>query len=175
MDMPNRKPHPIAGVTADSENEIMTVFPSIASTGLGRALGLLYESIPLKINGVKLSYLLFPLPTSPLALVWYFLLKLTGRRYVLTNRAVQAWSAIGSRLFKQVPLSDIAEIEVVHQAGQSFYRASDLELYGTGRKRLMTLAGIPNAEVFRESLLEARDSLTQVRDSLATIRSRQTA
>jgi len=173
--MPERKPHPIAGVTADSENEIMTVFPSIASTGLGRALGLLYDSIPLKINGVKLSYLLFPLPTSPLALAWYFLLKLTGWRCVLTNRAVQSWSAVGSRLIAQVSLSDVAEIVVVQRGGQSFYRASDLELYGADGKRLMTLAGIPNADIFRESILEARDALVQVESSLATIRARQTA
>jgi len=173
--MPDRKPHPIAGVTADSENEIMTVFPSIASTGLGRGLGLLYESIPLKINGVKISYLLFPLPTSPLALVWYFLLKLTGWRCVLTSRAVQSWSAVGSRMFAQVPLSDVADIVVVRRPGQAFYRASDLELYGADGKRLMTLAGIPHAEIFRESILEARDARVQVENSLTTIRSRQTA
>lgn len=173
--MPNRKSHPIAGVVADSENEIMTVFPSIASTGLGRALGVLYESIPLKINGVKLSYLLFPLPTSPVALVWYFLLKLTGWRCVLTNRTVQKWSGLGNRLLAQVPLSDIAKIVVAQRPGQSFYRAADLELYGTDGKRLMTLAAIPHAEIFRESILEARDALVRVENSLATIRARQTA
>ena len=56
----------ISGVSAGVENVVMTVYPSIAATGIGRLLGCLYESIPSRICGIKLSNLLFTLPTMHL-------------------------------------------------------------------------------------------------------------
>ena len=106
------KTQAISGVSADSENEVMTVWPSIAASALGRVLGLLYDAIPIKIFGVKLSYLLFPLPTSPLGVVLYFWLKIFGYSYMLTNRSMQRWSGLDKRLVSQVSLSEIDEVEI---------------------------------------------------------------
>src|SRR5262245_54492758 len=102
----------ISGVSAGAENKVMTVYPSMAATGIGRLLGNLYDSIPLKINGVKLSHLLFPLPLSPIALGLYFWMKAAGVRYVLTNRSIQIWASLGARLRSQAPLGEISEIEI---------------------------------------------------------------
>jgi hypothetical protein len=166
---------PISGVSADTENVSMIVYPSMAATGLGRALGNLYESIPLKINGIKLSHLLFPLPTSPGALKIYFYMKIFGNRYVLTNRSVQIWKALGNQMVSEVPLADVAEITLHQSSGQVFFKASDLSLLGADGKLLLQLDGIPNAEVFRETLLKARDARRQVQASLETIAARESA
>ncbi len=168
-------PQAISGVTAGVETEITTVFPSIASTGFGRFLGSLYESIPLRINGVKLSHLLFPLPTSPFALALYLLLKVAGRRYRLTNRSVQIWSMLGQRMYTQVALGDVKGIEVEQSPGQVFYKAADIVLVGADGGELLRLNGVQRAEVFRQTILEARDAQANVQASLSRIQARQSA
>lgn len=164
---------PISGVSTGSEAEIMTVYPSIGSTGLGRLLGRLYESLPMGNGQIKLSHLLFPLPTAPLATLSYFLLKIFGQRYTLSNRSVKIWSSLGSTLIRQVDLNDIGEVSVSQLSGQEFFKCADLHLEGKDGKPLLTLDAVPRAEVFRQTILEARDASTQVRDSLATIEARQ--
>ncbi|GAB4136113.1 MAG: hypothetical protein Tsb009_03030 [Planctomycetaceae bacterium] len=163
---------PISGVTTGTEVEIMTVYPSIGSTGLGQFLGSLYNSIPLGNFPVKLSHLLFTLPTAPLAVLAYFLLKLFGVRYTLTNRSVQIWKSLGNTLIRQINLNDIGDISITQTPGQVFYKCSDLHLEGKDGKPLMTLEGIPRAEVFRQNILEARDAAVRVRASLAAIEAR---
>ena len=138
-------------------------------------LRVLNDSIPIKINGLKLSHLLFPLPLSPFALLEYFRLKLFGNRYVLTNRSVQKWKSLGSRLVSQVSLSDIDQIDVEQSPGQAFYRAADLILLGAAGKPLMRLQAVPCAEVFRQTIFKARDAHLQVEASLAAIQARQSA
>ncbi|MCH7688766.1 MAG: hypothetical protein IH899_19145 [Planctomycetes bacterium] len=155
----------------------------MAATGLGRALGNLYESIPLKINGIKLSHLLFPLPASPLALKIYILMKVCGQRYVLTNRSMQIWRCrlwrialldlSGDKLESEVPLTEVEEIMIHQSSGQVFYKASDLSLLAAGGTLLMQLDGIPYAEVFRRTILKARDARRQVQASLETIAARE--
>lgn len=151
----------------------MTVYPSIAAYGLGRALGGIYDCIPVRIMGVKLSNLLFVLPTAPLAATLYFLQKLTGQKYVLTNRSFQIWRALGSRKVTQVSLTDIADVHVRELPGQQFYKAGDLILIGgKANDEIMTLAGVPYPHIFRQTILEARDSRQQVMKSLETIKAR---
>lgn len=170
--MTTTKPQPISGVSADRETVSMILYPSIAETTLGKILGGLYESIPLKINGVKISHLLFPLPTSPIALSIYFHLKIFGNRYVLTNRSMQIWKSLGSRMLSEVPLTQIEDVTLQQDLGQRFYKASDLLLKGAGDKTLMTLPGIPNAEVFRETLLKARNARKHVEAAMSVIQAR---
>jgi hypothetical protein len=170
-----RRKQAIAGVSAGVENVVMTVYPSIASTRLGRWLGRRYNSIPIKINGIKLSYLLFPLPSIPFALLLYFQLKVIGSRYILTNRAVTIRAALGEKRRAETALPTIDRIEVRQYAGQEFYRAADLVFYDSGGNVLGRLAGVPYAEIFRQTILEARDALTQTEAALATIAARQTA
>ena len=74
----------IIGVSASGETEIRSKYPSIASMAPGRFLGSLYDAIPLRIWGIKLSYALC-LVTAPLGVLLYTLNKLFGERYVLTK------------------------------------------------------------------------------------------
>ena len=166
---------PIAGVSASGENEIMSVFPSIGATGLGRALGRLFESIPLGKCPVKLSYLLFPLPLAPLCALTYFYLKITGQRFMLTNRALVVKTALGHREITRVDLTQIGDAVVRQVDGQQFYRCADIVLLDANGKTIRELPAIPWANVFRQSLLKARDAAVHVKSSLAAIEARQGA
>lgn len=167
------RPQAISGVSAGVENTIETVYPSVAATGLGRFFGRLYNSIPLKINGIRLSQILFCLPTAPIPVLFLYLpMKVTGNRYTLTNRSVQIWSALGGRMIQQVPLTEIAEIEVSVLPGQEFYKAGDLLLLNARGDVVMQLDGVPHPERFRRIILDARNARLQSDESLAAIQSR---
>ncbi len=172
-DMATTETQPIAGVSTGAEVEAMTVFPSIGSTWLGRLLSNLYESIPLGNGQVKLSHLLFPLPTAPLALLLYATTKIFGHRYRLSNRSVSVRTFLGNRLVKQVDLLEIDEVVLSPRHGHEFYRCADIELMGQDGSTLLTLAAVPRAEVFRTTILKARDAAMQVKASLAAIEARQ--
>ena len=171
--MSSQKPQAISGVSASRETEMMIVYPSIASHWLGQILGRLFESIPLKIHGIKLSYLLFPLPMIPAALGLYFHLKVFGERYVLTNRSLGRQAALGSRVISQIPLADVDRIEVEQSPGHVFYKAADLAIFAADGKSLMRLEAVPRADVFRQTILKASVARQQVGASLATIEARQ--
>lgn len=135
-------------------------------------LGSLYDSIPLRINGIKLSNLIFPLPTAGIGLLAYLYLKVFGTRYRLTNRSVQIWSMIGERLFTSGALSDIADIQVRRLPGQAFFKAGDLLLLRADGSTLVRLDGVVRPDIFRETILEARDARKNVESSLARIQAR---
>jgi len=167
------KPQAIAGVSAGLDREIETVYPSIASTGLGRLIGVICDCIPVRIGGVKLSAILFALPLAPIALVPYALLKLFGRRYVLTNRALRINSALGDRLYREIGLGEFENIGIETAAGQSFYHAGDLVLLKANGDAVETLSGIQRPERFRQILLDAREARLSNDAALATLTARQ--
>lgn len=162
----------IIGVHASNETEIRSKYPSIASTGLGRVLGNLYESIPVRIWGIKVSYLLFVLPTAPIGVLLYVLTKLTGERYVLTNRSIQRWAVIGQRQYQSVALTDIAEIECVQQSGQEYFHAGDLILKNAKGDPVMRISGVKDPDVFRQVIEKARDARAGAELSLGAIEAR---
>ncbi|MEW4526223.1 MAG: PH domain-containing protein [Maioricimonas sp. JB045] len=167
------KPQAISGVSAGVENTIETVYPSVAATGLGRFFGRLYNSIPLKINGIKLSQILFCLPTAPIPVLFLYLpMKVGGNRYTLTNRSIQIWSALGGRMDQQMALTDIAEIEIQVQPGQEFFNAGDLALTNARGDVVMQLEGVPYPHRFRQIVLDARNARVQSDESLAAIQAR---
>lgn len=166
------QPQAVAGVSATRESEVMTVYPSIGSTGLGRLLGQLYDSIPVPVGSTTLSRLLFPLPTAPLGAMLYFFLKATGNKYRLTNRSIQIWSSLGARMIQQVALTDVSSVDVEQQSGQAFFRSADLVIRDNAGKVVMRLAGIPHAGVFRETVLKAHAARNQVQAALSTLNAR---
>ncbi len=147
-------------------------FPSISAWGLGRFLGMIYDCIPTRIWGVKLSHLLFVLPSAPVAAALYLMTKLFGDRYVLTNRSVQRWTVLGNRQLLSVPLTEIADVEINPLPGQEFFRAADVVLANAKGDPLTTLQAVPHPEVFREWILKARDARSLTEESLATIAAR---
>lgn len=162
----------IIGVSASGETEIRSKYPSIASTAPGRFLGSLYDSFPLRIWGIKLSYLIFVLPTAPLGVLLYTLNKLAGERYVLTNRSVQQWAVIGLRQYQSVNLTDIAEIEYSEQPGQQYFGAGNLILKNAKGDPIMRINGVKDADVFRQVIEKARDARSGAEESLAAIEAR---
>ncbi|MEX0702246.1 MAG: hypothetical protein WD069_09140 [Planctomycetales bacterium] len=172
------KPQAISGVSALEDNLVMRVYPSVAATGLGRLLGQALDSIPLRINGVRLSNLLFALPLAPVALGIYAMQKIAGETYSLTTRAVRVWQmrlAAPRMLRADVSLASIARIDIERLPGQAFYHAGDLVLRGSDGGELARLAGVPRPDVFRRNIIEARDARVQTESSLANIQARQPA
>lgn len=155
----------------EPEMQIMTVYPSISADGLGRFIGFLMNCLPFPKNA-KLSALVFGLPLAPLASLLYFLQKIFGPRYVLTNRSIQVWSSLGNRLLGSVPLQQIGDIEVNERNGQAFFHAADLNILDAGGNAVLTLGGVPRADIFRHTILKARDARVQVEAALATIGAR---
>lgn len=174
--MSTRKTQAISGVSAGVENEITTVFPSNAATGLGRLIGLPYDSFR-RMIGPRGAHFLYTVPTAvltaPLSATLYLLQKAVGERYVLTNRALQKWRTIGQRLIAEVPLPQIARVDIDTPPGMAFYNASNLRVVGTDGKVVMVLEGVPYAASLRQTILEARDARQQTEAALATIRARQ--
>lgn len=166
------------------ETLIMFVYPSIAADGIGRAIGRVLKTMPLPFVNHRsfvsslIGLLLLPLTILVYTigalggLTGYFVLKLFGQRYLLTNRSLQIWSSIGQRLLKEVPLGQIAEISVDQQAGQEFYHAADLVIFDQGGNESLRLMGVPRADVFRQTILKARDAHTEVAKALQTISAR---
>jgi len=141
------------------ERPVATVYPSIASLAAGRVLGSLYESVPVRIGRVKLSHLLFPLPTSPIALGLYAWQKATGLRYELTTQRLRIVHGLSGRRGAETPLDEIGRIDIVSSFGQRFYKAGDLVIHdhvGTVRLRL---PGVVRPEMFQRTILDTRDAL----------------
>ncbi|MCA9062189.1 MAG: PH domain-containing protein [Planctomycetaceae bacterium] len=162
----------IAGVSASSEARIMTEFPSVGATAIGRLMGQLLRSIPVRISGIPLSTLLFGLPLAPLGALVFLLMKALGSRYVLTNRSVQIWSALGDQRRQSVSLSEIADVQLEQTSGQDFYRASDIRLKAANGQTLMLLSGISDAGSFATAIRRAVKARNLVQQSLQTIAAR---
>ncbi len=163
----------IAGVSPGSESKIMTVYPSVSATAIGRMLGQLYDLIPIRIFGPKLSTLLFALPMAPIAAMLYLVTKVTGNRYVLTNRSVQIWASLGAQKIGSVDLSQIDDVELVELPGQAFYRAADLRLKAANGQTLLRLSGVGDAGSFRNAIQRAMQARRLVQASLTTIAARK--
>lgn len=154
------------------ERPIMTVYPSIAALGLGRALGVLYESIPLSVGRVKLSHLLFPLPTAPFAGLLYFWLKAFGARYVLTTHRLRIVKGLSLKEGAEVLLEEIGRVDVHHSLGQTFFKAGTIVIRDhVGTERLQ-LPGVVRPDMFRQTILDARDAMISTEAARRTIEAR---
>jgi hypothetical protein len=166
---------PIAGVSAGAEQTIEIVYPSIAAVGPGRLIGRICDLIPAKVNGIKLSYLLLAPLMAPFGALGYLSLKVTGDIYELTNRSLQIRRALTGRPVRKVSLSEIDNVAVAVLPGQEFYKAGDLVVLNAKGDAILTLAGVPRPERFREGILEAREARLRSDEALRAIQARQTA
>ena len=162
----------IAGVSPSHDTTITTFWPSVAANPLGRIIGSICNCIPIKINGIAISAILFALPLAPLAALIYLLMKVFGTRYVLTRKSLSSWSSTGQQLYKSIPLTDIDDIRINEQGGQAFYRAADLEIMATDGAILMKLGGLSHPKTARQIILETRQAALETAASLETIQKR---
>lgn len=170
--MITQRPQAISGVSSTYENVIEELYPSIAATSLGRYLGNLYEGSSLSIGLLKITHLIFVPLTWPLGLLTYFLLKIFGSRYTVTNRQVKIMASLGFSIRKSVNLGDIADIIIDESSRLAFFRSGDLYLTNAAGESIMVLEGVPYPDRFRNVILESRDARRFVEQSLATITAR---
>lgn len=165
---------PILGLSASHENIVTTIWPSVASSGIGRFLGMLMDFSPAKIpfTNIPITNAIFAPLTAPLFAMGYVSEKVLGNKYVVTNRSVQIWSSIRTHLVGEVSLNDIVDVEVVVESGQAFFHAGDIQLIGANGVPALTLKGVNRPNVFKQTILKARNARMQVAASLATMDAR---
>ena len=153
----------IAGVVPPSvaEATVMTVYPSVASTGLGQALGRLYR-IKSGIGPVSIGRLML-LATIPLGLMLYLSLRIPWaiRRYRLTNRRICIERGVNPQVEQYVDLDRFDAIDVIVAPGQEWYAAGDL-VFRRGQIETLRLPGVSRPESFRQTCLKVRQSYVAV-------------
>lgn len=159
---------PIAGVAPSdlAEVTITTVFPSNASTGLGRFLGQLY-SIQVGVPPLTVGNLI-ALLSIPVALALFFFLLAPGicRRYRLTNRRLIIERGLAAVPESWVSLDDFDSIEIYALPGQAWYPAGEM-IFRKGQLETFRLHGVPRPEPFRQTCLKAaraRQSVKKARE-----------
>ena len=170
--MLTQKVQAISGVSPDFESIVEELYPSIACTGIGEFLNRLYECIPTKIWGVKISYV-FALATAPLGAAIYLILKVVGTRYVITNRSVKQYNSLGIRQLNSVPLAQIADVSIDPDSRPVFYKTGDIRLTHAAGDTLLLIRGVPYPDRYRQVILETRDARGLVAASLARIQARK--
>lgn len=149
----------ISGVVPPSvaEATIMTVWPSVGSTGLGKALGRLYRIRegfgPISIGRLAL------LATIPLGLMLYLSLRLPWaiKRYRLTNRRVRIEQGIDPKVVQFVTLDGFDAVDLEVSPGQEWFACGDL-VFRRGPIETLRLPGVSRPESFRRVCLEARQA-----------------
>jgi len=170
---------PIAGVSPPESQEttIMTVWPTLGASPIGRGLGRLYRidvGFGMFTIGKLIALLSIPLALAlffaalipPLPFTWGY-----HRRYTLTNRRVSILADQMSwhRVLRFVPwpgfrigfperwaeLDHFDSIEVLVQPGQEWYQAGDL-IFRKGPIETLRLDGVSRPETFRRTCLKAR-------------------
>jgi hypothetical protein len=154
----------IAGVAPPELGEVtvMTVWPSVASTGFGRFLG--------RILAIQAGFGMFrvgrlaALAALPIAPLLYGSLRLPGKvqRYRLSNRRVAVLRGIRPTVERFVDLDRFDSIEVLTRPGQEWYHAGDL-IFRNGALETFRLPGVPRPETFRQTCLKSRMSYIGVR------------
>lgn len=174
---------PIAGVSANRETEIESVYPSIAGGFLGIVIGTIMgivSGFPVVGGFLKPVFLAIKLALYvavgglllPLGLLAYAMHKLLGSYYVVTNRSVQKRSFIGGAMSEQLALADFQEIKISDVGGYAFYNAGDVLLQNAQGVTLMTLEAIPYPERLSQILIDARNARLHSDASLANIQAR---
>ncbi|HVX63785.1 MAG TPA: PH domain-containing protein [Pirellulales bacterium] len=169
----------IAGVAPPALGEvtIMTVWPSLAATKMGRFLGRQYENQSgFEILGIPVTVgRIIALLSIPIVLPGFFFSLLpcfiwlpklgpfpgvyvpnnACRRYRLTNRRVIIEHATSGQVQAAVSLEDFDAIDVEVLPGQAWYPAGEL-IFRRGNVETFRLSGVPRPETFRHTCLKAQ-------------------
>jgi hypothetical protein len=153
----------IAGVSPPSvkETTVMTVWPSVASTSLGKTLGRLFR-IKDGFGPVSIGRLAL-LACIPVGLMLYLSLRLPWaiQRYRLTNRRVIVERGLNARIQQFVDFDKFDSIELVVEPGQEWYAAGDL-VFRNGAVETFRLPGVSRPQSFRQTCLRVQHSYRSV-------------
>ncbi len=144
-----------------SEVTIMTVWPSIAATGIGRFVGRMCMTggrSPLAIGKLLLAPLMIPLAMGAFMLM---LNPLGARRYRLTNRRLIVEKGMKAKPDRWVDLDHFDAIDVDVRPGQQWFPAGDL-IFKRGAVETFRLPGVPRPETFRQVCLKAQRGFVAV-------------
>jgi hypothetical protein len=152
------RPQPISGVTPAEVKEVpvMTVWPSVAMYGPGRALGRAFAINWPDVYIFRLGNLL-ALLSIPFVLPLYFLkvLPFIGTRYMVTNRRIVVLRGIVGKEEKFVDLDRFDTIDIVVQPGQEWYHAGDL-VFKHGAVETFRLEGVSRPDAFRATCMKSQ-------------------
>jgi hypothetical protein len=144
------------------ETTIMTVWPTIGATTLGRWVGRLC-GVRLGLGFFTLGKLL-ALATIPLSLavfIWQ-LLPVVCRRYSLTSRRIVVQKGLNAVEGPAIALDEFDSIEVVIRSGQDWLHSGEL-VFQRGGREVFRLSGVSRPEVFRQVCLKAQKALLSFR------------
>ena len=158
----------IAGVAPPelSEVTIMTVWPSVGGTPLGRALGRLFM-IRAGFWHIFTVGNLLALAAIPLAIPLYFVkfAPWDCRRFRLTNRRVIIEKGLQAAAERSLPLDQFDAVDVNILPGQAWYPCGEL-VFRNGKVETLRLSGVSRPETFRRTCLKAQLSHVGVQRAL---------
>jgi len=162
-------PGPIPGVVPPQLREatVMTVWPSVALYGPGRALGRLYDIRWPDIYIFRLGNLI-ALLSIPIALVLYFarIAPVIGTRYRLTNRRILVERGLTGVEDKALDLDRFDSVTIAVEPGQEWYHAGDL-VFKLGNVETFRLVGVSRPAAFRATILKSHLAHAGVKRVLA--------
>ncbi len=166
---------PIAGVSIVRETELESVYPSVASLGVGRLIGTLMQA-PASISSatirIGIQFLLGCL-LAPVSAVAYGAGKVVRNNYVITNRSVVVKAILGSKRKSEVPLAEISDIQITSRPGYEFHHAGDLILKNRDGKTLLEMVAIIHPGRVKNVLLETQAAHAQAVQAQAVIQARE--
>jgi hypothetical protein len=167
----------ISGVAPSQLKEVtvMTVWPSLSATSLGRFWGRLFAlEQGFRVFGVPLTLgRLMALVSIPIMLPLYFLMRLPVVgftnplcwHYRLTNRRIVVENLFAGEI-KSVALDRFDTIETVVEPGQAWFKAGDL-VFRQGATETFRIWAVPRPETFRQTCLKAQRSFVGVQQARA--------
>jgi hypothetical protein len=108
-------------------------------------------------------------PISWLAMAPLYFIKIVpgfATRYTLTNQRLMIRRGIKPTPTHQVALADIDDVRLQTDVNSEFYRAATLEVLSHGQV-VLTLPGVPDAESFRHTILNAAKAWGGIRPAAA--------
>jgi Bacterial PH domain len=79
-------------------------------------------------------------------------------KYTLTNRRLMIRKGMKARPAEEIALSEIGDVRLVEDANSEFYGTGTLEVLKKDGSLALRLAGVPEPESFRHSIIQARDA-----------------
>jgi hypothetical protein len=79
-------------------------------------------------------------------------------KYTLTNRRLMIRKGMKAKPAQEIALSDIGEVRAIEDANSEFYGTGTLEVLRKDGSPALKLAGVPEPESFRHSIIQARDA-----------------